>query len=150
MTERAIEIAASLCRKFEGLHLKPYICPAGIPTIGYGSTHYEGGIKVSLKDAPINEQYALRLLYMDLDAAYRSALKASPNLINYPDKHAAIIDFIYNLGAGRYFSSTLRKKVNDENWQEAVEQINKWVFGGGKKLRGLVLRRAEEASLLLA
>ncbi len=145
---KAIEIASSLCRQFEGLHLRPYLCPAGVPTIGYGSTFYPNGAKVGLKDAPITEARAEELLDCDLARCYVAALKASPILAHDASRHAAIIDFIYNLGAGRYNASTLRRRINSKDWEGAREQIVKWVFAGGKKLKGLELRRAAEAELL--
>jgi GH24 family phage-related lysozyme (muramidase) len=51
----AVELAAALCRRFEGFFSHPYLCPAGVPTIGYGATYYEDGRKVTLRDPPITE-----------------------------------------------------------------------------------------------
>ena len=58
--------AASICRRFEGLYLKPYLCPAGVPTIGYGATFYQDGKKVSLRDKPITREQAEDLLMYHL------------------------------------------------------------------------------------
>lgn len=76
------------------------------------------------------------------------ALKASPNLAAYPRRLAAITSFVFNLGAARYRASTLRKRVNAEDWDEAVVEILKWTRGGGRVLPGLVKRRKAEAALL--
>ena len=61
---------------------------------------------------------------------------------------SAIADFCYNLGTTRYKSSTLRRKVRDSDWLDAADELQKWVWGGGRKLPGLVLRRQAEAALL--
>ena len=52
----------NIIKKCEGLELKPYLCPAGVPTIGYGSTRYENGERIKLTDAPITEERANALL----------------------------------------------------------------------------------------
>lgn len=137
--ERAIE----LCKKFEGLRLKPYLCPAGIPTIGFGH------VIPSLNHPPITEQEAKDLLISDLEKAYISVLKLCPGLINEStDRQAAIVDFVFNLGAGRLQASTLRRKINAKDWNGTKVELNKWVFGGGRKLPGLVARRAVESLLI--
>jgi len=74
------------------------------------------------------------------------ALRLSPTLTG--DRLVAISSFIYNLGPTRYASSTLRRRVNAGTWPEARREICRWVFGGGRKLPGLILRREAEAALL--
>jgi lysozyme len=136
-----------MIRMFEGLRLKPYMCPAGVATIGYGSTTYPDGRRVSLRDDSITKDYAEELMQRDA-AIFAAAAKAlSPNLSG--DKLCAIADFCYNLGSTRYKGSTLRKRVDAEDWNGAALEIGKWVMGGGKKLPGLVIRRVAEAELLL-
>jgi lysozyme len=139
MNEEALEIAASLCRTFEGLILKPYMCPAGVPTIGYGSTRYANGKLVTLTDPKITKEEANHLLLVTLKRDYYSGVvKLSPNLV----------DFAYNCGVPRYRSSTLRKCINREDWAGAKIQLMKWTRGGGRVLPGLVRRRQAEALLL--
>lgn len=75
-------------------------------------------------------------------------LKVSPVLINYPESLGALTDFAYNLGVARYRASTMREYVDQERWADATVEIHKWRRGGGKILRGLVLRRAAEALYL--
>jgi lysozyme len=135
-----------LIRRFEGLRLKPYLCPAGVPTIGYGHT----GPRVRMESPPITRALAEDWLLEDAEKACRAALRWSPILAGEDDKLAAIADFVFNLGAGRYRSSTLRRRVNEGDWTGAEEQLQRWVFGGGKRLPGLVTRRAAEGRLLLA
>ncbi|WP_259345130.1 lysozyme [Candidatus Liberibacter sp.] len=62
---------------------------------------------------------------------------------------SAIGDFVFNLGIGAYRNSTLRKRVDAQDWENASIEIRKWVFAGGKRLNGLVVRREVEAGLLL-
>ena len=145
----ALKIAVTLCKQFEGLRLEPYLCPAGIPTIGYGSVYKPDGSKVTLADPPISAATAELWLIQTLSGSYMPAvLKASPSLVGFPAALGAIIDFTYNLGASRYRASTLRKRVDAQDWQGAKDEIVKWNKGGGKILPGLVLRRAAEAKLL--
>lgn len=133
-----------LVRKFEGLRLKPYLCPAGVPTVGYGHT----GPEVRLDSPPITPALAETLLQEDAEHFALAALKLSPNLAADPDRLSAIADFCYNLGTTRYKASTLRRRINDGDWHGAAEELEKWVWGGGRKLPGLVMRRAAEAALL--
>lgn len=138
------EALPPLIRRFEGLRLRPYRCPAGVPTIGYGHT----GPEVGLDSPPITKALAETWLYEDAQKACMQALKASPGLAAEPDRLAAIADFVFNLGIGRYRASTLRRRVDAGDWAGAAEQLQKWVWGGGKRLPGLVLRRKAEVVLL--
>lgn len=140
-----LEPLYGLVRQFEGLRLKPYLCPAGIPTIGYGHT----GPEVTLDSPPISAQFAEELMQEDVERFVRTALRLSPILSDDDNKLCAIADFCFNLGTGRYKASTLKRKVDVGEWQEAAEQLSKWVWGGGRKLPGLAARRAAEAGLIL-
>ena len=145
----ALNLAAGLCRQFEGLRLTPYLCPAGIPTVGYGSTRYADGRAVTLKDPPITAAQAGDLLLLTLRRDYLpGVLNASPGLADKPGKLAAIVDFAYNLGVGQYQGSTLRKRIDVGDWDGARAELGRWVRGGGQVLPGLVARRAAEAKLM--
>ena len=147
--DQAVELAAALCRQFEGLRLKPYLCPAGVPTIGYGSTRYADGRAVTLKDPPITAEQAQDLLLLTLRHDYLpGVLRLSPSLAGQPRALAAIVDFAYNLGLARYTVSTLRTRVDAGDWDRAKIELERWVRGGGKVLPGLVRRREAEAALL--
>jgi Phage lysozyme len=61
---------------------------------------------------------------------------------------AAIVDFTFNLGAGRLQTSTLRRRINQRDWHNAAQELRRWVYGGGKVLPGLVARRQAEISCL--
>ena len=139
----------ALCRRFEGFSAKPYLCPAGIPTIGYGSTYYSDGKKVTLQDAPITEVEAHTLLMQELHHTYLpGVLRLCPGLATDENKLNAIVDFAYNLGIGRLQTSTLRRKINAKDWAGAKEQLMLWTRGGGKVLPGLEKRRTAECALL--
>lgn len=132
--------AISLAKTFEGFSSKPYICPGGFWTIGYGH--------LCKKDhPPISKEQGEAYLYEDLMDAYKGTVRLCPGLILVePDCLGAIVDFVFNLGAGRLQTSTLRRKINAEEWDAVPAELKKWVYGGGKKLRGLVLRREAEAA----
>jgi len=145
---QAIDTAAELCRHFEGFRSKPYICPAGYPTIGYGTVWKPDGSKVTMEHSPISKELANDWLVSELRSNYAVAvLKASPNLVVNHSALAAMIDFAYNLGGARYRASTLRRKIDAQDWEGAKVELDRWVRGGGIVLPGLVRRRKAEAAL---
>jgi len=144
-----LDLAIALCKRFEGFKSKPYLCPAGVPTIGYGSTYYQGGRKVTLADQPVSSEDAEALLRFELEHTYLpGALRNCPILVSDERKCNAIVDFCYNLGIGRLQTSTLKRKVNAGDWEAAQQQLMLWTKGGGRVLPGLVKRRQAEVVLL--
>lgn len=145
----ALAVATSLCKHFEGLYLKPYRCPAGVATIGYGTTYKPDGRTVTMQDAPITKETAEAWLKHQLQTeCLPAAVRMTPALVSNEPAIGAIADFIYNLGASRYKTSTLRHRLNTRNWSEAQYEINRWTRAGSRVLRGLQLRREAEASHL--
>jgi len=144
----ALETAAEIAKRFEGFRAKPYLCPAGVPTIGYGSTLYETGRQVSLADAPIDRERATALLFWEMRRSMTAAVRCCPVAATKDGCLAALADFVYNLGAGRLQASTLRRRINQQNWLEAKKELLRWVRGGGRILPGLVARRTVEAGLI--
>ena len=143
-----LELASALCRQFEGYKAKPYLCPAGVATIGYGSTYYSDGRKVTLEDAPMDEPAARALLMFELEHTYLPAvLRHCPILATDERKCNGAVDFVYNLGIGRLQTSTLKRKINAQDWEGAKEQLMLWNKGGGKVLAGLTKRRTAECAL---
>lgn len=141
-------IAALLARRFEGAYLRPYLCPAGVPTIGIGATYYENGVRVTLHDPAITSERAELLLVWMIETIYLpSVLRLCPG-IECSYRLAAIIDFTFNLGAANLKQSTLRRRINAGEWDAVPTELRKWVRGGGKVLRGLVLRREAEIGLI--
>lgn len=144
----AVKVAAALARRFEGLYLKPYLCPAGVPTIGYGATYYPDGRAVKLTDPPITKETAEGILLWQVRYIYLPAvLNLCPGITD-AERLAAIIDFAFNLGIGKLKASTLRRRVNEDDWPAAKVELRKWVYAAGKKLKGLILRRESEIALL--
>jgi lysozyme len=144
--------AVVLAKRFEGFHRAPkndpgraypYICPAGFWTIGFGHL-------CQPNHPPITEDEGEAYLAADLQIALSATLKYCPVLATEPDlRVAAIVDFTFNLGAGRLQASTLRRRVNQQDWVAAGQELRRWVRGGGKVLSGLVVRREAEAMLLM-
>ena len=138
------QIGINLIKHFEGFKAKPYLCPAKIPTIGYGATFYKDGKKVTLQDKPITEEGAEELLKLILKSFESIVMRK----IKIPLKQCqfdALVSHTYNTGG----SDTLFKLVNQN---APDEQIRKWfttkyITGGGKRLQGLVNRRNAEAKL---
>lgn len=130
-----------ICR-FEGFSPVIYICPAGYPTIGYGHLITEAN-KEKFLDG-VDEDEALELLRKDVAVAERAVLR----LITVPltqGQFDALVSFTFNLGAGALQRSTLRHKINREEHDDVPAELMKWVWAGGKKLKGLVKRRKAEA-----
>lgn len=148
MIDDAVKIAAALCRRFEGFSAEPYLCPAGVPTIGYGSTYYENGATVTPSDKPITRDRAEAMLMHMLCTDFApKVIKICPNM-DSPGRLAALIDFAYNLGAGRLATSTLRKRVNSGEWGKVPGELMRWNKAGGRVLAGLTARRAAESALI--
>ena len=129
----------TLIKEFEGCKLKAYLCPAGVWTIGWGSTG--PGIGPGLV---WTQEQADERMYADALRFARATLALCPTLINHKGKWCAVSDLGYNVGEGALAASTLRRKVLAEDWEGALREFPKWVYGGGKVLPGLVRRRQAE------
>ncbi len=147
------QAAVELAKRFEGFHrvpkndplrrAHPYICPAGYWTIGYGHL-------CDPKQPPIMEEEADAYLTLDLQTALAATLRYCPVLATETEgRLVAIVDFTFNLGAGRLQTSTLRRRINQRDWAASANELKRWVYGGGKVLPGLVTRRTAEAAWLL-
>jgi lysozyme len=136
-----------LIKRFEGLSLKPYLCPANVPTIGYGNTFYKNGKKVTLNDKPITEQKAVEMLKQSLEKFEQYVDSYTTDSITQ-NQFDALVSFCYNLGPANLKSSTLLKKVNANPNDETIkDEFLKWTKASNKVLKGLVLRRHAEADL---
>ena len=144
----ALDVAAELCRHFEGFRSKPYLCPAGYWTIGYGTVYKPDGSVVTKAHPDISRETANSWLLYELEHNYMAGVLAkSPNLIRHPSILAAITDFAYNLGVARYRASTLARRIASEDWAAAKVELAKWTRGDGRILPGLVRRRQAEIKL---
>lgn len=130
-----------LVKRFEGFRAKPYLCPAGVPTVGYG--HTEG---VSLSDPAISREMAEALLVKDLVAfaAGVARMLSAPVSQNQFD---ALVSFAYNVGLGNLQRSTLLRRVNAGDVAGAAREFAKWTKAKGIELPGLMKRRAAERAL---
>lgn len=146
------QAAIELAKRFEGFERQvkrgieiaaiPYVCPAGFWTIGYGHL-------CTQDHPPITQDEAETYLAQDLVNALNATLRYCPVLATEPEgRLAAIVDFTFNLGAGRLQTSTLRRRINQRDWASAAQELRRWVYGGGRVLPGLVTRRAAEAALM--
>jgi lysozyme len=156
VTRSAIAVprsALALAKRFEGFHrvpesiprrAHPYLCPAGYWTIGYGRL-------CNPDHRPITEGEGEAFLSEDMMVALSATLRLCPLLGVEPEERlAAIVDFTFNLGAGRLQTSTLRRRINQRDWPESASELKRWVYAGGRVLPGLVARREAEVRLLLS
>lgn len=131
-----------LIKSYEGFRERAYLCPAGVWTIGYGHT---GGVK---PEDTVTREEAERLLRNDL----RNAEAAVSRLIWVPltdNEFSALVSFVYNCGAGALQNSTLRAHLNGDRRLAAADEFWRWCQAGGRRLPGLVRRRANERALFL-
>lgn len=136
------DLTEPLVKDAEGLSMNAYLCPAGVPTIGWGHT---AGVKLG---QTITLEQAEAFLREDLG----NALSDVKRLVKVPlsvHQTAALVSWVFNLGAGNLAGSTLLHLLNERNYRGAADEFGKWTHGGGKVLPGLVKRRAAERALFL-
>lgn len=138
-------------KEFEGCHVKlkkdglvyAYLCPAGYPTQGWGL------LVEHLKVPPITLEVADQRLAVALPYYVKRAIAVCPEMLGGPPKRiASIADFAFNLGEVRLRNSTLRRRIRAGDWEAACTELSKWVYGGGKKLPGLVRRAKYRIELI--
>jgi len=135
-----------IIRKFEGLKLTAYLCPANVWTVGYGSTFYENGSKVQQGDKITLDRADKLLLEMvkRFEISVKGLVKSSIN----DNQLGALTSFAFNVGIGALSKSTLLKKVNANPDDPTIRnEFMRWTKAGGKVLKGLVTRREAEANL---
>lgn len=132
-----------LIKRFEDLKLGAYRDSVGIPTIGYGHTH-----NVKMGDVITGEQ-ADKYLREDLLVA-ELTINTNVKVKLTQNQFDALASFVFNLGSGNFVKSTLLKKLNAGDFAGAAGEFGKWVNAGGKKLAGLVKRRAAEREVFIS
>jgi len=147
--------ALDLIKRFEGClrripdgRYAPYLCPANVPTVGWGTTTYDNGRRVALKDEPITAEECDRHFAHELRDNEAAVDRLTATRL-HPFMRGALVSFVYNCGSGAYQGSTLRRRVNDGEWDDVPRELAKWRMGGGRVLPGLVRRRADEGKLFL-
>jgi len=139
-------LGLNLIKKYEGLRLTAYLCPAGVPTIGYGSTRHPNGKKVILGEKLTGEKEATQLLLGTLSPYEDAVNKHLPNLNQC--QFDALVCFAYNVGTGALVKSTLMRKAKANSADPSIlDEFLKWNKAGGKVLTGLTNRRRDEANL---
>ena len=159
LLEQAVEIAAKLVSRpeFDGLHdpdrttavIEPYYDPVGLPTIGYGHLLSRTAWKPLNQFPAISVAQAEALLRADLMKAAGVVMRLVKVKLN-ANQIAALIDFVFNAGAGNFEISTLRRVINRGDFAAVPGQLMRWVYAKGIKLPGLVKRRKAEAALWVA
>ena len=138
-----------LLKELEGFRSNPYKDGAGIPTIGYGSTYYKNGTRVSMNDVAISQFEATELLE-DLLIHFVRVVDCYTRDDIEQNEFDALVCFAYNVGDGAFKKSTLLKKVNEKAAPEEIKaQFLKWVNVNGKPNAGLINRRIKEINLYL-
>ena len=130
----------SLIKKFEGCELEAYKCAADVWTIGYGSTK---GVK---EGDTLTQEEADKLLLKDVEV-FEKAVKDAVEVPISQSQFDALVSWTFNLGSGSLNSSTMLKKLNNQEYDEVPAQIKRWNKAGGKVLQGLIRRREAEALL---
>lgn len=130
-----------IVKKWEGLRLKAYLCPADVLTIGYGSTgpHVKSGMIITAEEAEA-------LLVKDLSRFEQGVAKLVPANCT-ENQFSALVSFSFNVGLAALTKSTLLRKFKAGDMAGAQAEFAKWNKAGGKILSGLVKRRADEAKL---
>ncbi|MCT8469460.1 lysozyme [Chromohalobacter canadensis] len=141
-TAGALSLATAVVSQFEGYRSEAYRDPVGIPTICYGHTG-DVAMGQTLSQAECKE-----LLAEDLGTAF-DAVDRHVDIDLSPARRAALASFVYNVGEGKFARSTLLERLNAGKMRAACDELNRWVYAGGRKLAGLVKRRAAERKLCL-
>ena len=140
------EEGKKLIKRFEGCKLKAYKCPAGVFTIGYGSTFYEDGTKVKEGDVITQERAdeLFDVIISDFVRMTDALVKSDVTENNF----SALVSFTFNVGTGNLSKSTLLRKVNANPKDPSIRaEFMKWTKANNVVLKGLVRRREAEAKL---
>lgn len=138
----------NIIKRHEGLRLKPYLCPAKKPTIGYGNTYYEDGTAVKITDSSITIERAENLLSNIVDKFSKQVSSSLAVEVNQ-NQFDALVSFAYNVGIGNFLNSTLLRKLNKKDFEGASLEFKRWNKSNGMVSSGLVKRRVDEESLFL-
>lgn len=143
------EVGLALIKHYEGFYSNPYKCPAGRWTVGYGHLIGNG---INLPDN-WNRHFSVEeindLLKRDLARFEQGVLRYITMPLNQY-QFDSLVSFSFNLGLGTLQRSTIRQKLNRHDVKDAVKSLLQYNKAGGKVLKGLDLRRKEEAKLLLS
>lgn len=136
-----------LIKEFESFKSKPYLCPSNKATVGYGSTYYPDGKKVTLQDKEITEEKAYEILEYIANKDFGANINKVVKVPLSQNQFDALVSFAYNIGNANFNSSTLLRWLNQENYKEASMQLLRWDKAKGIVLNGLTKRRKAEKAL---
>ena len=143
------EAGLDIIKHFEGWRSKPYLCSANRPTIGWGSCWDMQGNPVTLNHPGITKEQGEYLLKREVRHSEKT-IKGTVKVPLTANQFSALCSFIYNIGSGNFFKSTLRMKLSRSEFEEAANEFPKWRRAGGRILKGLVIRRKYERTLFLS
>lgn len=146
MKKKTSKAGKDLIKEFEGFRATAYICPAGVVTVGYGTTRIQG--KAIQLGTTITTDEADMFLEEDLKT-FEDSINQNVTIEISQNQFDALVAFVYNVGAGNFNKSTLLKKVNASEFKKAADEFLKWNKAGGKILKGLTNRRTAERELFL-
>jgi lysozyme len=150
---RVPQEALDLIKKYEGFRSGPYICPAGVPTIGYGNTYYpRTGTKVKMTDAPVSPDAAELMLKETVEKDFLPQLEKIPYWNEMSDgQKSALISFGYNLGANFYGDTenfgSITRDLKNKDWANVPTTLLKYRNPGSSFEEGLRKRRTEEGEV---
>lgn len=133
-----------LLKRFEGFSARPYRCPAGKMTIGYGHV-----IAAGEEWREVTQRQGEMLLLQDVERPEQAVSRLCGEALAQP-RFDALACLTYNIGVYAFEKSTLLKLLVAGNADGAALEFDKWVYAGGKKNVGLVNRRAREKALFLS
>ena len=136
-----------IIKEFESFRAKPYLCPSQKATIGFGSTYYPDGKKVTLQDKEITEEKAFEILEYIANKDFGSNINKVVKVPLNQNQFDALVSFAYNIGNGNFNSSTLLRWLNQGNYKESSMQLLRWDKSKGIVLNGLTKRRKAEKAL---
>lgn len=135
-----------LLHHFEGLRLEAYLCPANVPTIGWGNTQYENGAKVRIGDRITRER--ADELFLNMLSTFETGVERAVTVEINDNQFSSLVCFAYNIGLAALRRSTLLRVLNENpNDAEIRTQFIRWNRAGGRELAGLTRRRQAEADL---
>lgn len=136
----------SIIQDCESLRLQPYLCPAGWWTIGWGAIRLRDGSSVNASTPSLTHLEADQLLERDVCLSEQGVSRLIHVVLSQL-QFDALCSFTFNLGTGNLQASTLRAKINRGEYAAATGEFSRWVYGGGRRLAGLVSRRMREERL---
>ena len=137
-------------KHYEGFSSSPYLDAVGIPTIGYGITHYDSGRPVLMTDTDISEGGATSVLRSEVNKVYGHAVNTYVQVPITQNMFDALTSFVYNEGPRAFKYSTMLKHINDGRFDLAQHEFRRWTKAGGRVLKGLQKRREAERRLFIA